>query len=115
MPSLQLTIEGPGAIAATEELLALPELDGHWEKTSEGGRVIDIATLVTIVGLTVGVTSAINTTLEIAEKIHRWYQRRQADPEQSVEKVIIILPNGERLNLARASVPQIEAGLQQMQ
>jgi hypothetical protein len=69
MADLQLEIEGPGAIPATEALLQIPGLTGSWEPASEepqGEGVL--TTIATIVAITAGI-------LTIAEKLHQWYQQ----------------------------------------
>ena len=122
MTKLQLTIEGPGAVAATDELMNQPELKGHWETVGEDARPVDLATIATIVeiiGGTVAIAGGVagtaklgmeatKTGLEVAQMIYDWYQKWSNEPEQPVEKVLLILPNGERINLQRASVSQIE-------
>lgn len=58
MTAILLEVQGTDAIAATEELLALPEITGTWETEGGTGREPVITTIATIVGL-VGGTLAI--------------------------------------------------------
>ena len=102
MADIQLEIEGSGAVTATEELLQTSGLTGRWEPASEAPQREGIlVTIATIVAITTG-------TLTIAEKIYQWYQtRRQAAPAETIDKVILIGRNGERILLKNASVEQI--------
>ena len=102
MADIQLEIEGSGALAATKELLQMPGLDGSWESASEGTqREGTLATIATIVVIT-------TEALTIAEKIYQWYQKlKQAKTEASIDKVMLIGRNGERILLKNASVEQI--------
>mgnify|MGYP000198939214 CR=1 FL=1 len=58
MSNVMIEVQGSDAIAATEELLAIPDLTGTWE--TEGGteREPVITTIATIIGI-VGGTLAI--------------------------------------------------------
>jgi hypothetical protein len=58
-----IEIEGAGAIAATTELFALPEIEGGWE-TVPPEREAVIATIGTIIGIAGG-------TIAIAEQIRK--------------------------------------------
>lgn len=102
MATIQLEIEGEGAAAAAE-LLAIPGLEGHEEPPDEAARREGIlATIATIIGITAG-------TLEIAEKIYQWYQKRRQGPtSDSVDKVLLIGRNGDRILLKNASIEQIQ-------
>lgn len=102
MADIQLEIEGPEAVAATEDLLSIPGLSGNWspavEDTQREGVLVTVAT---IVAITTG-------TITIAEKIYEWYQKaRQAKPSPAIEKAMLIGRNGERILLKNATVEQI--------
>lgn len=102
MANIQLEIEGEGAASAAAELLAIPGLDGIEEPPDEEARrEVTLATIATIIGITVG-------TIEIAEKIYQWYQnRRQGPAADTVDKVLLIGRNGDRILLKNASIEQI--------
>ena len=101
MTDIQLEIEGEGAVAATEELMQTPGVSGNWTPASdELEKEGTLATIATIVGLTVG-------ALEIAEKIYAWYQQRRKQSDQGIDKVILIGRNGRRILLSKATVEQI--------
>lgn len=101
MTDIMLEIEGEGAVAAAEELLQIPGVNGNWTSASDiPEREGILATIATIIGLTVG-------TLEIAEKIYAWYQRRRKQSNQGIDKVILIGHNGRRILLSKATVEQI--------
>nr|RNJ71019.1 MAG: hypothetical protein EDM05_01550 [Leptolyngbya sp. IPPAS B-1204] len=98
-----LEVEGEGAVAATEELLQTPGIAGNWEPaTEEPQRDGVLATIATIVGITVGV-------VELAEKIYHWYQKRrqQPDPTQRIERAMLIGRKGQRILLKNATIEQI--------
>lgn len=67
MSEVLIEVQGKDAIAATEELLAMPELSGSWEMEEDAEREGVITTIATIVGIVGG-------TLAIAEQIRKWYQ-----------------------------------------
>jgi hypothetical protein len=106
MTDIQLSIEGKGAVLATEELLEIPGISGSWETPSENQRELVLATVATIIGITTG-------TIAIAEKIYTWHQkyRKQQQAQNtngySVEKVLIVGKSGQRLLLENATVEQI--------
>ena len=104
MADIQLSIEGKDAILATEELLEIPEISGSWESPSNFQRELSLATVATIVGITTG-------TITIAEKIYAWYQKyrkhQQATNAYSIEKVLLVGKNGQRLLLENATVEEI--------
>jgi hypothetical protein len=103
MASIELEIEGSGAIAATQALTQLEGLSVTYE--TEGGgdtRETILATIATIVGITAG-------TLEIAKKLYEWYQKyRQQTPAARIEKVVLVGRNGQRIRLENASIDQIK-------
>ncbi len=102
MADLQLEIEGEGAVPATEELLQIDGLSGNYEIEAEAQREGILATIATIIGITAG-------TLEIAEKLYTWYQNsRKKQPKPTVDKVLLIGRNGQKLVLENASIEQIK-------
>jgi hypothetical protein len=106
--AILLEVEGEGAVEATEELLQMPGIVGEWQPAGEGAeRETVLATIATIVGLTVGV-------VELAEKIYSWYQKRrqQPDPSQRIEKALLIGRNGRRVVLKNATLEQIRQVLE---
>ncbi len=101
MAEIKLAIEGAGAVAATEDLFQIPGLSGTWGVDEESRKEGTLATIATIVGITVG-------TMTIAEKLHGWYHKYPtAQPEVRIEKVLIVGSNGKRLLLKDATVKQI--------
>ncbi|MDC0832175.1 hypothetical protein POG22_04010 [Geitlerinema sp. CS-897] len=102
--TMQLEIEGRGAVAATEELLAIEELEGSYEIPEEVEKAETLVTIATIVGIVSG-------TMTIAEKLYQWnkkYQNAQLNPtDPKIEKVMLVTPKG-RLLLKDASVEQIK-------
>lgn len=102
MADLQLEIEGGGAVPATEELLQIDGLSGTYETDGEDAKEAILATIATIVGITGG-------TIAIAEKLYAWYQNsRKEQPKPTVDKVLLIGRNGQKLVLENASVEQIK-------
>ncbi len=102
MTTLQLEIEGKGAIPATEDLLQIEGLSGTYETEAEAQREVVLATIATIVAITAG-------TLTIAEKLYTWYQNyRRTQPKPELDKVLLIGRNGEKLVLENASIEQIK-------
>ncbi|MEP0914160.1 hypothetical protein NDI45_24955 [Leptolyngbya sp. GB1-A1] len=102
MADLQLEIEGEGAVPATEELLEIDGLSGNYETEADTSKEGVLATIATIIGITVG-------TLEVAEKLYTWYQNsRRKKPKPTVDKVLLIGRNGQKLVLENASVEQIK-------
>ena len=103
MANIQFEIEGAGANQATQDLLLISGLDGSWEVAySEPQREGILATIATIVAITGG-------TLEISEKIYKWYQRHnKKSSHNTLEKVILCGRNGNCILLEGASVEQIK-------
>ena len=102
---MKIEIQGRDAVGAAEELLRIEGLEGSYETVDELEREGTLATIATIVGITVG-------TMTIAEKLYQWgqkYQKSRQDPAGSrIEKVLIVAPNGRRLLLEDAKVEQIQ-------
>ena len=73
MSSIQLEIEGTGAIAATEALLRLDGLEGEYETVGEDTKEGTLAAIASIVGITVGV-------VDLSSRLLQWYAKhRQAE------------------------------------
>jgi hypothetical protein len=99
MANIQLEIQGQDAIAATKELLSMPEVSGTWEIVKEKELVTTIATIVGIVG----------GTIAIAEQIRKWYQEYQKGKSgKKIEKVLLVGRNGRHLLLENATLEQIK-------
>lgn len=99
MAEVQITVEGERADTATQELLAIPGISGTVKSEKKPSKEGVLATVATIVGITVGV-------LEIAEKIYQWYQKSKQSRSEQTFEVIIEAPNG-RLLLEDATVEEI--------
>ena len=99
---MKVEIQGQDAVEATKELLAIEGLEGSYETVSEVEREGTLATIATIVGITVG-------TMTIAEKLYQAKKRYFQDPAgPKIEKVLIVAPNGRRLLLKDATIEQIK-------
>ena len=99
MAEVLITVEGEGADAAIQELLAIPGLSGmefEREPTKEGV----LATVAAIIGITVGV-------VEISERIYKWYHNFKQPSDSGITfDVLITSPNG-RLLLEDATIEEI--------
>lgn len=99
--AIEIEVEGAGAIAATEALFALPEIDGDWE-TVPPEREAVMATIGTIVGIVGG-------TVAIAEQIRKWYgEYRQGKNGAKIDKVLLVGRNGQRILLEHATLEEIK-------
>ncbi|MEO0801942.1 MAG: hypothetical protein AAFY57_06660 [Cyanobacteria bacterium J06642_2] len=104
MAEIRLGIEGAAAVAASEALFQIEDVSGKWLPTSdEPEREGVLATIATIVGITAG-------TLTVAEKIYKWYRAwsERESPNPSIEKVVLVGRNGQRILLKGASVEDIK-------
>ncbi|MBW4657419.1 MAG: hypothetical protein KME15_02000 [Drouetiella hepatica Uher 2000/2452] len=102
MAEILVEVQGIDAIAATEELLAIPGVEGSWETEEEAQREGTLAVIATIVGIVGG-------TMAIAEQIRKWYQEyRRSQSGKKIEKVLIVGRNGQRLLLENATIEQIQ-------
>lgn len=99
MSEVQITVEGEDSITATQELLAIPGISGKLETEEEASKEGTLATIATIVGLTVGV-------IEIAERIYKWYQKAKESRPGKTFDAVIESPNG-RLLLEDATIEEI--------
>lgn len=103
MSEIQITIEGEGALEATQDLLAIPGLVA--ESQTEGQSKGVVETVVAIVGIVGG-------TVAIAEQIRKWYQEyQQGQQRKRIDKVLIITPKG-RFLLEDATIEQIAKALE---
>ncbi len=108
MSTIQLAIEGAGAVEASENLLAMPELSGSWEASGAGERDITLATIATIVAITGG-------TLTVAEKISKWYAEWSKNPAgKTIKKVVLVGPKGKRIQLENATAAEINQVLKEL-
>ncbi|MFN9060755.1 MAG: hypothetical protein ACK5WL_12290 [Pseudanabaena sp.] len=103
---IKFAIEGDGAIAATEELLAIDGNEGSYDVDEEIQREGVMAVIATIVGIASG-------ALAIAEQIRKWYQEyKQGKSGKRIAKVLIVGRNGDRLLLENATIEQIRKVLE---
>ncbi len=102
---IQVAIEGPNAIAATEALLGLAGISGEFEVAGEGEKEGVLATIAAIVGIVGGSMAA-------AEQVRKWYGEYRGNPEgPRIEKVLIVTPHG-RIYLENATTEQIAQALE---
>lgn len=102
MADIQIEIQGRDAIAAAQDLFSNCGLNGNYEIEDEAGEEGTLAAIATVIGI-VGSTSA------AAEQIRKWYQDyKQGKSGKTIEKVLIIGCNGQRLLLADATPDQIK-------
>lgn len=101
---IQVAIEGSDAVAATEALLALPEISGAFEVVGEVEKEGTLATIATIVGIVGGSMAA-------AEQIRKWHGEYRGSLEQPrIEKVLIVTERG-RIYLEGATTEEIAKAL----
>ncbi len=99
---IQISVEGEGAIAATTDLFSMPDINGTWEPVDETEREAVLATVGTIVGIVGG-------SLAIAEQLRKWYKEHRAGKNgKTIEKVLLVGRNGQRILLQNASLEQIK-------
>ena len=99
---MKIEIQGQDAVQAAEELLSIEGLSGSYETVDEVEREGTLATIATIVGITVG-------TMTIAEKLYQLKKKYfQNSTGSRIEKVWIVAPNGNRLLLKDATLEQIQ-------
>ncbi len=107
MSNVMIEVQGSDAIAATEGLLAIPDLTGTWETEGDTEREPVTTTIATIIGIVGG-------TLAIAEQIRKWYQEyKKGKAGKKIEKVLIVGRNGRRLLLEGATIEQIQKILEE--
>ncbi len=99
---IQISVEGEGAIAATTDLFSMPDINGTCEPVDETEREAVLATVGTIVGIVGG-------SLAIAEQLRKWYKEHHAGKNgKTIEKVLLVGQNGQRILLQNASLEQIK-------
>lgn len=98
MATFKLIIEGQNADEATKDLLNISGLNVEYEKAEKNKKVVEIATIATIVCIT-------GSIMTIAEQIFNWYQRWE---KNKINKVIIVLNDDKRLLFENASINEIE-------
>ncbi|BAY26972.1 hypothetical protein NIES2100_67920 [Calothrix sp. NIES-2100] len=102
MAEIQVAIEGEDAIAATEDLLAIPGISGNYAVSEAEEKETVVATVASIVGIVGG-------AIAIAEQIRKWYQEYEAKQSgKRIEKVLIVGRNGRRLLLKNATLEEIK-------
>lgn len=102
MANIHLVIEGEDAIAATEVLLAIPDISGNYEVSSEATEREPILTTVA------AIVSIVGGTTSIAEQIRKWYHEYKAKQSgRRIAKALIVGRNGRRLLLEDATVEEI--------
>jgi hypothetical protein len=102
MADIRVEVQGQDAVAATKDLLLIPGLSGVFHREIEIEREGTLVTVATIVGLVSG-------TLAITEQIQKWYQKyKSGDSEKSIEKVLIVGRDGQRILLQNATTKQIK-------
>ncbi len=103
MEKIQIAIEGPDAVEATQALMAIPALSGEWQMP-EGDRKGALATLAIIVGIVGG-------TITAAEQIRKWWQEwKKGKSGKTIEKAVLVVKE-KRVLLEGASVDEIKAVL----
>jgi len=98
MANFKLIIEGQNADEATKDLLNISGLKVQYEEAEKNKKVLEIATIATIVCIAGGIIS-------IAEQIDSWYQKWK---KNKITKVIIVLNDDKRLLFENASINEIE-------
>lgn len=99
---IQIAVEGEGAIEATTELFSMPDISGTWQPVNESEREAVLATVGTIVGVVGG-------SLAIAEQLRKWYKEYHAGKNgKTIEKVLLVGRNGQRVLLRNATLEQIK-------
>lgn len=99
MAEVQITVEGESADAATQELLAIPGISVNLESEEKPSKEGVLATVATVVGITVGV-------VEISERIYKWYHKSKQSRSGKTFDVMIESPDG-RLLLENATIEEI--------
>jgi hypothetical protein len=108
MADILIEVQGTDAIAATEELMAIPGISGSWETEEEAEREGMITTITTTVSIVGG-------GLAIADYIHKWHQEyKRGKSGKRIEKVLIVSRRtGRRLLLENATIEQIQKILEE--
>lgn len=115
MATIQLTIEGPGAVEATEELVAMPELSADWELAGGGHRSLTLATVVSVLGMIGTGVGVIGSTVGVARQLYTWYQEwSQGKEETMIEKVVLEMPDGTRILLEETTPEELAELLEQL-
>jgi hypothetical protein len=100
---IQLEIQGDAAPTATAELFSTPEIEGNWQAVGEDEREGVLTTIATIVAITGG-------TIAIAEKLYGWFKKNRT--AKTIDRVLLVGKNGQRLLLKDATLDQIKALLE---
>lgn len=109
MAELQLVIEGSGAVEASAELLAEPQVTGQWQ-TVETAQAKEILTTLTTIATIVGIVGG---TAAFAEQLRAWWEKWRAAPTtKKLEKVILITRDGRRFELRNLTAKELAALLE---
>ena len=115
MATIKLSIEGPGAIEATEKLVALPELSADWELSGGGYRSLTLATAVSILGMVGTGAGAVGSVVGVAQQLYGWYQEwTEGKQETMIEKATLVLPNGTQILLNQTTPEELAEVLQKL-
>lgn len=108
---MKLEIIGKDAQAATEELLNWEGIEGSYETLDEPQKEGIATTIIAIAAIPTGILS----TMTIAEKLYNWYQKYQKkDSGKSIEKVMIIMDDGQRFLLENVTLEQLKKTVRQL-
>ena len=103
MAEIELSIEGQGALEATQELVEIPGLTGIWypDGDTDPSKDVMMTTIVTIVGIAGG-------AMGIAEQIRKWYQEWKKGKEgKTIKKVTLRAPDSSQIILEEITTEQI--------
>ncbi len=115
MATIKLSIEGPGAVEATEKLVSLPELSADWELKGGDHRSLTLATVVTILGMVGTGVGAVGSAVGVARQLYGWYQEwSQGKEETMIEKVVLQTPDGTRILLEDTTPEELAELLEQL-
>ncbi len=99
MTQVQLAIEGKGAVAAAEALIASPDISGMWQPTNATKRENVVSV---IVNISLGASGD-----KLSQEINNWYLKyKQAQAEQKIDKVVLVA-NGKRLVVENITLEEI--------
>ena len=108
MTEIQLSIEGEGAVEATQEIMDIPGISGHWDidKPDALDKESVLATIASIVAITGGVVA-------IAEQIREWHEKwKEGKQKKRIRKVTLRIPEHRQIVLNNATVEDIGQALQ---
>ena len=107
MQKIQIAIEGPDAVEATQALMDIPALSGEWQMPEGDRKDGGLTTIALIVGIAGG-------TITAAEQIRKWWQEwKKGKSGKTVEKAVLVC-KAKRVLLEGASVDEIKALLDEL-